>query len=290
MKFQQKTAPKLKLLFIGVTIPLILFSLLSNASANPSLNTCTCHESGSYRIHSNNLTQISVFANESFTLDFDAIGYNVSLRFRTEAQDNVYFECFSNQSILDNSIEDTNSSLNGVSGIFIFKAPATEGNYTLLIFAQSPDTPKPLIVCLEFIVSVGNEPAFSIDIFDHMNIYIGGSAIFLICFGTLLYETKRERTKVHAWFTTGSLCLTSINFILIWNPTIYLITSWIAYPNFIDYWNLFHMIIGLIGLIAGIMAFFTGLAGFRTKKPGYIAMICWTYCFLSGIIQWGIGI
>lgn len=290
MKFQITTGSILTLFFMELVLLIILSSFLPNTSAHPAQNVCSCHDSGSYRIQSTNQTQLAVYMNETFTLEFHTFGYNVSLQYRSEAQDNQYFECLSNQAIIDNSIDDKNSSLNGVVGSFLLKAPATEGNYTVMIFAQSPDTPKPLIVCLEFVISVGKESRFRINLFDHMNIYIGGTAIILICVGTILYETKRERTQVHAWFTTGSLCLTAINIFLIWDPMISLITTWTNHTNLIDYWHLFHIVVGFTGLIGGMIAFFTGLAGFRTKKPGYVALICWTYCFVSGIIQWGIGI
>ncbi|MHA1939199.1 MAG: hypothetical protein ACW97O_13390 [Candidatus Thorarchaeota archaeon] len=49
--------------------------------------------------------------------------------------------------------------------------------------------------------------------------------------------------------------------------------------------NFFHIILGIVGYLFGILAFLTGISGIRVKWPGLTALVCWTAVFVMGYIQ-----
>ncbi len=120
---------------------------------------------------------------------------------------------------------------------------------------------------------------------NHYDIYLGTIALVSLGLGTILIEWNRELTKAHGYLCAIAIIFTTLNIILAYQAGVYQFMAWInGYP---DWWHLSHIFIGIIGYIAGIVALFAGIGGIRTKKPGYLALICWGICFIMGVILWG---
>jgi hypothetical protein len=142
---------------------------------------------------------------------------------------------------------------------------------------------------------------FTIYIFNHMQIYLGGAAIISLGIGTLLYEFGRsgkgslassKYVKVHGILAATSLVLTTINVYFIINSTgstlaslfdpARMTTLWTA----VETWHFVHIVFGITGYAFGILAALTGLSGIRTRIPGYLALLFWGFNFFHGLIQW----
>ncbi|HMF33259.1 MAG TPA: hypothetical protein VKK79_17670 [Candidatus Lokiarchaeia archaeon] len=130
---------------------------------------------------------------------------------------------------------------------------------------------------------------FTFDIFNHWDIYLGLSALVALALGTVLYEWNHQLTKSHAILVVLAFILTTINICLIIPQTIGIWGSWTSIAS-VDWVHLIHIVVGAVGYGAGIIAFITGLSGNRTKLPGYITLICWGFCFIYGIVVWGVNL
>ncbi|PNX52669.1 MAG: hypothetical protein BV458_08390 [Thermoplasmata archaeon M9B2D] len=116
----------------------------------------------------------------------------------------------------------------------------------------------------------------------HMTIYLGLPALLLLYLGTGLYFVSKEKyTFVHGMCAGLALLLTTINIVAI-IPT----TGVILSVGGADIFHLIHISLGVIGYLAGIGAFLTGISGIRTKIPGIVAAACWTIVFVMGYIQY----
>jgi hypothetical protein len=115
----------------------------------------------------------------------------------------------------------------------------------------------------------------------HFTLFLGLPAIILLGIGTLLYEISKEKYTFHHGLCAGTaLLLTTINIIGILPSTVIFLSS-----SSMDLFHLVHIILGVIGYVAGLGAFVSGISGIRTKIPGYTALICWTIVFLMGYYQ-----
>lgn len=115
----------------------------------------------------------------------------------------------------------------------------------------------------------------------HMTILLGLPAILLIWLGTALYYISQEKyTFAHGVCAGLSLLLTTINIVAILPNT----STALSFGT--DIFHLIHIGLGVVGYLAGVGAFLTGISGIRTKLPGLTAAICWTIVFVMGYIQY----
>jgi hypothetical protein len=116
----------------------------------------------------------------------------------------------------------------------------------------------------------------------HLSVILGFPALILLYIATGLYQISREKyTFAHGICAGLALLLTTINIVAILP-----LTSTILTAGAVDLFHLIHIGLGLIGYLAGIGAFLTGISGIRTKVPGLTAAVCWTIVFAMGYIQY----
>ena len=298
-----KNHKKITLGFLGTIILILVLTVNSNVGANPRYgeDPYICHSQGGYFIETENSLTLSIEQGGIGSLVISGSGSEVQIHIIPGARDNDLFNITHSNVISDNSEYDTNSAPDLITVNLEITAPDEEGTYSLMILARSPNNSTPDFAFLEFEVNVGAGASFwqkignffRNNILNHMNIYIGGTAVFCLALGTLLYEIDNQKfTKTHGIMATTAFILTTINVIFIIQPALGTIGTFIDNPSGIDWGQLIHIIVGVIGYIAGIIAVITGLSGIRTKKPGYIALIFWSFNFLYGIssLGWGIGL
>jgi hypothetical protein len=116
----------------------------------------------------------------------------------------------------------------------------------------------------------------------HLSIILGLPAIILLWIATLLYQISREKyTFTHGICAGLALLLTTVNIVAILPLTNTVLSAGAA-----DLFHLIHIGLGVIGYLAGVGAFLTGISGIRTKIPGLTAAVCWTIVFVIGYIQY----
>ncbi|MHA1522206.1 MAG: hypothetical protein ACTSRK_18680 [Promethearchaeota archaeon] len=301
-KTKKNNNNKITLGFLGAIILLIVITINSNVGALPPYgeDPYQCHSQGGYFIETENSLISDIEKGETFNLEISGSGSGVQIHVISGARHNDLFNLTTPNIISDNSEFDTNMALNEITVNLEITVPDEDGPYILMILARSPDINKPDFAFLEFEVNVGEVSVWQKignflrnEILNHMNIYIGGTAVFCLALGTLLYEIDNQKfTKTHGILATTAFVLTTINVFFILQPTFATIGTFVEKPSGIDWGHLIHIITGIIGYVAGIVAVITGLSGIRTKKPGYIALIFWTFNFIYGIspFGWGIGL
>lgn len=286
---------KKKIGIIGILlffVSLILVVFVLNATGRPSYGDThsTCHPGTGVTIQTTTPTAINVDLSESFLVSVTAngpIGFSiVSLN----EGDNSLF-AFNQSTVTDGGVGDLDSLSNGaIITVFNITAPSTSKIYTIIIIAKD-SAPTPTIAFISFEVNVGGA-AFDVVafVFDHLNYILGGIAIVCLAAATILYQINRERfVKTHGILAGSSLILTTINVILVVPATVTAVTvGKIAETLNL---HLLHIILGVIGYVAGIVAFLTGLSGHRTRVPGFIALACWGFNYIQGLflIFGGIG-
>ncbi len=275
-----------------VIVATCIFGQASTTSGNPSLGDCTCHSSGGYSISSNTTSPLQVIASGTFSVLVHANGTGGIVQFHPDARNNRLFTVAPNDTIVDNSLHDLDPLVDNLTIAFTFTAPPDPGQYKINIFIRSPAGEKPDIACIEFVVVVGSGLTFLNvieHIFDHYNIYLGSAALVLLAIGTTIHEKNNRAVKVHGILCTVSLGLTAVNTALIF-PTFLVVLGSLDVSGLIGFMHLVHIIVGFVGLGTGILAMLSGLAGFRVKWPGYVTMGCWGFCFVFGIVFWGVGV
>ncbi|MFW9786582.1 MAG: hypothetical protein ACFFE2_00505 [Candidatus Thorarchaeota archaeon] len=114
----------------------------------------------------------------------------------------------------------------------------------------------------------------------HMSVILGLPALILLYIGTSLYYISKEKyTFVHGVCAGLALLLTSVNIVAILPLTDTVLRSGSA-----DLFHLIHIGLGVIGYLAGVGAFLTGISGIRTQIPGLTAATCWTIVFVMGYL------
>ncbi|MFX1560920.1 MAG: hypothetical protein ACFFBL_10070 [Promethearchaeota archaeon] len=114
----------------------------------------------------------------------------------------------------------------------------------------------------------------------HMTVILGLPALILLYIGTTLYYFSKEKyTFVHGVCAGLSLLLTTVNVVYILP-----LTDTLLSVGGVDLFHLIHIGLGIIGYLAGVGAFLTGISGIRTHIPGLVAAVCWTIVFVMGYI------
>jgi hypothetical protein len=287
---------KKNLIFLSLSIAIILF-LTWNTTAFPSnpgnpLNT-GCHTTEASGVNiTHNLTNFEYSKGESFDVEIQVTGGPTGyyVLFHPEQKNNDLVEFSPSDRIQDNSIDDSNSADGNVSVTYLITLPDEDINITLDFFVIYANNSVKYSKVESFNITVGlgiNTPISNpfTGVVDHFSIYLGAPALILLALGTILYERDKEKyTKTHGILAAISFTLTTVNvtFIAI-QPELWLsfFSDWI--------WGI-HIILGVGGWIAGLIAAITGISGIRVKWPGYTALICWSLNFFVGILQMGVRI
>lgn len=115
----------------------------------------------------------------------------------------------------------------------------------------------------------------------HLSIILGLPALILLYIGTGLYYISKEKyTFAHGVCAGLSLLLTTINIV-----DVLPLTDVVLRYGGVDLFHLIHIGLGVIGYLAGVGAFLTGISGIRTHIPGLVAATCWTIVFVMGYLQ-----
>jgi hypothetical protein len=294
---------------LGVIAVFAIGMIWSNASSVPAYGTdpSGCHSDIGYSITANRTGVIPIAQNGMVDVEFTASGANLVLQIVPGARDNnLFFSGVVN--VTDNGAEDLNGASGAIRTVIMITAPAIDGNLEIMVIARDglSSPPNFAYIILEFQVGAGASiwdqivDFFMTYVFNHMQIYLGGAAVFSLGIGTLLYEYGRSGkgslassryVKAHGILAATSLVLTTINVFFIisatgstltnlFDPT--RITLWTAQET----WHFLHIVFGITGYACGILAVLTGLAGIRTRIPGYLALLFWGFNFVHGLIQW----
>lgn len=274
--------------FLGITV-LIVTNFLQTTYSTPDQGDShfSCHNPGLRTISTSNATTFTVSPSATFKLDISATGTNANVEVYATAKDNSKF-VVAQSMITDNSANDTNPAADNIQVTLTFTAPAESGNYKLFILSRDPaQAPPPEFAKVEIAVVVGAGGGIVINLFSHFSFYLGLAAVLCLLVGTLLYEKNNQLTRAHGILAAAALILTTINIIFIIPATSSVVGAWVGGAN-IDWLHFIHIAFGIIGYGAGIIAVFTGISGIRTKKPGYVALIFWSFNLIFGLSYWGI--
>lgn len=273
-----------------VIITLFFSSMWVDAVSTPDKGDCSCHTSDGYSIYSDVDGVLRVQPRTYFSFSVYAEGEKAKVIFHYESYDNSKFAIIPSNMIKDNGIFDLDKTDGLIEVNFTLYAPAEKGYYKLQIFVQSEETDDgmPSLACITIDVIVGSITVMDVVdiVFNHMNMYLGLLSIIFLGISTILYERSKFSTRSHGIMSTISLTLTVINVILILETLFSYLQDFRV--DVIYYWYMiFHIALGGTGLIFGFIALYKGLAGIRTKVPGYLALILWSAAFVTGIIFWG---
>jgi hypothetical protein len=305
-----KKKPIVLLATIGVIFVFTLTLMWSNTSSLPTYGQDPngCHSVGSFTISTNRTDVITIAQNDVVDVEFTATGAaNLVLEIVPGARDNTLF--FGGViNVTDNGAGDLNGAVNAIRTVITVTAPAVDGNFEILVIARDGIASPPdfAYVTVQFQVGAGASlwdqivDFFMTYIFNHMQIFLGGAAVISLGIGTLIYEYGRsgkgslassQYVKAHGILAVTSLVLTTINVYFIINATGSTLTS-LFDPTRITLWtaqevlHFLHIAFGITGYACGILAVLTGLAGIRTRIPGYLALLFWGFNFVHGLIQW----
>ncbi|UYP47196.1 hypothetical protein NEF87_003481 [Candidatus Lokiarchaeum ossiferum] len=250
------------------------------------------HSDGWYSIFTNSSRSLDIIPEEHIFIDILVKGPGVILKFHPDVLENQFFTVYPAPIITDGSDFDSAPEMDEIAVVFEFIAPKKAGVYEILIYGRSPEGPgKPYIADLNFTINVGfaqeSNSWFKIDIFNHLNMYLGSVAMISFISGTIIIKVQKRKTYLHGILMSTALVATSINVAFILKDCFRIMGKWIAYDYF-DWIYLLHFIPGIIGFGAFFVAYMKGLAGYRNKKSGYLALGCWVLNFIFGIIVWGV--
>ncbi|KKK43831.1 MAG: hypothetical protein Lokiarch_23500 [Candidatus Lokiarchaeum sp. GC14_75] len=289
---------KVLIIFLGI-ISLMSVLLAFYATSYPGLGDThdSCHNSpGGYTIARDSTGTITADNSSVVYIEITATGSNLFVQAYSGAKDNDDFIIFpTNERIVDNSGNDTNPSPDAMTVVFTITTPAIDGVYTLFIIAGDNLTvsPQPRTFAyanIKFSIGGVSEVIDYIGrFFSHTGFYIiGGIAIISLATGTILYIINQEKfTKIHGLLAGTSLILTTINIITVIQPTA-LVLPVILQPGLVLHF--LHIILGVIGYGAGIIAFLAGLSGHRSRIYGFIALGCWTFNYIQGLLSIFLGV
>ncbi|KKN00596.1 hypothetical protein LCGC14_1136230 [marine sediment metagenome] len=286
---------KVLIIFLGVIS--LMFALVAfYATANPNLtgDHDTCHNSpGGYTIMRNSTGIIEANQSSVVHIEITATGSNLFVQAYAGSKDNNEFVNIlpTTVRIVDNSVNDTNPAANNITVVFTITTPATKGFYNLFIIAGDNNAGQPDFAYANIEFSIGGvakpKPDYLGRFFSHSGFYvIGGIAIISLATGTILYLINQEKfTKAHGLLAGTSLILTTINIIVVLPATISVLPVVANLPL-----HFLHIILGVIGYGAGIIAFLAGLSGHRSRLPGFIALGCWGFNYIQGLLSIFLGV
>lgn len=278
--------------FLFMSSCLFLLDQNSGAGSPGEDNEDGAHSDGWYSIFTNSSRYLDVLPEERIFIDISVKGPGVVLKFHPDILQNNLFTVFPATILTDGSEFDSALEVDEIAVVFEFISPKTAGVYEILIYGRSPEGPgKPYIADLNFTINVGFAQEsiswFKVDIFNHLDMYLGSFAMISFISGTLIIKFQKRKTYLHGILMSVALVATSINVAFILKDCFRIIDKWIKFRYF-EWIYIFHLIPGIIGFGAFFVAYIKGLAGYRNKKSGYLALGCWMFNFIFGIIVWGL--
>lgn len=304
---------KINLIFLSLSIAIILF-LTWNTKAypgftdNPLSSGCHTTEASDSDIDiTSNLIIFNYSKGESFEVEIQVIGVpsGYYVLFHPDQANNDLVQFSPSERIQDNSVNDTNPVDGNVNVTYMVTLPDDDVILKLDFFVIYFDTDEEVKYSkvYTFNITVGTGANVPIEnpftftgVVDHFSIYLGAPAIIALAIGTILYEKDKEKyTKAHGILASISFILTTVNIIFIAiQPALWISffssSSWVSFFSSSKWVWAIHIILGVGGWIAGLIAAITGLSGIRLKWPGYTALACWSLNFLVGILQMGVRI
>lgn len=281
---------KKKIGIIGILLFFLSFILVVfviNATGRPSYGEThsTCHPGTGVTIQSTTPAAFGTDLSSSFQIPITATGpggFSIEVLAGPNEDDNDLFT-FNQSTVTDGGIGDLEANVGTITTVFNITAPGATKIYTIIIVARDSDG-TPEIAFLRFEVNVGGAAFDVVEfVFDHLNYILGGIAIVCLAAGTILYQINREKyVRVHGILAGTSLILTTINVILVVPATV----TAVVVGKVAETLNLhlLHIILGVIGYVAAIVALLTGLSGHRTRVPGFIALACWGFNYIQGLL------
>jgi hypothetical protein len=264
-----------------------------NTQAYPDEAILGCHPSGEYTILvDEEYLEIEAEASSNITLEVNATGDSVVIHIYPDALDNELFNIFPSDEIADNSEHDLDNSVDSIRVEFIITVPSEPGIYTLRILSRAPilSGESTALDVVDLTITTGEVIQGPLELFfDHNNIYLGGLSLIITFIGIVFFliNVKRKpESKIHGTIITIGLLLTSINIFLILNTAMDFTFNPIDLTIDQNLGQLNHIILGLIGYIAGIIVVFgtfSNAKGVKLRKYVFIMLLTWTLNFLYGI-------
>ena len=267
----------------GFFIILIMF-FGTNIQATPergdthSSGSCHPGSPGSITISSPNSSTVEVDPSSTFSITVNMTGTTKIVLFIKDNPEEI-----NDFTITPGTTDNDRHTINLNDVVISVTVPAVEKAYVLIV-AASDGVGNPAN-WIEFTISVGGATLPGPDvlgmIFDHVGIWLGIPALFLITLGTILvWKNENKYVKIHGILAGGAFVITLINVIVtVANPI-----SW--WTSFDIVYHLPHIILGAVGLLAGFFSMLFGIAAERkyAKITGYTALICWWAAFFLGLM------
>lgn len=285
---------KKKTLILLISLVSLLFvSVLIFGSGRPPYgdthSSGSCHGSaGGYTISSSTPVVNEINNKLNAIITVNATGSDLFVQAYPGAKDNDLFTILpSSNKIIDGSGDDTDPNPNSMLVIFNLTTNldlnVTSYSYTIFIIAGNNLTGGQQFAYIEVII--GNPPRVDIlsKIFNHLGLYLGLPALIFLTLGTALVLINENKfVKTHGILAGGAWILTVVNTAtgIIRTP----ISNWFTvYPLI---YQIPHIILGAIGLVAGFFSMLFGIAAER--KPalisGYLTLVSWWSAFMLGWI------
>ncbi len=292
IKNKNKHQKKSLLLIIGffvISTALVVF----NSQAYPDEASFGCHSTGGYTITvDEEYMEFETETSSIITLIVTGTGENVVIDVYPDALDNELFIIFPSDEIADNSVYDLNSSIDSIRVEFSITVPSEDGVYTLRILSREPtlDGVNTAMAVIDITITTGVVIKTPVEIFfDHNNIYLGGISLIITFIGVIIFQInvkRKQESKIHGIFIATGLVLTSINIFLILDIAMDFTFNPIDLTILLNIGQLIHIILGLIGYIAGIIVVFgtfTNAQGVKLTKFVYTMLLTWILNFFYGI-------
>ena len=270
------------LFFVGFILVLSVLNATARPGYGDTHSSIGCHPGTGVDIPTTSSTSIEVNISGSFQISITGTGPSGFSIVVLNADDNDLFT-FNQSIVTDGGAGDLDSSSGTIRTVFSLTAPDTSKIYTIIIIVRDSAS-TPAVAFQRFSVNVG---AATVElnvlgyIFDHLNYILGGIAIVSLAIATILYQINKEKyTRTHGILAGTSLILTTINIILIVPNAVATFDTIVQFMPL----RLLHIILGIIGYVGAIVAFVAGLSGHRTRVPGFIALGCWGFNYIQGLI------
>ena len=190
---KNKKQMKRRLFLIGLFV-FIMLAFAKNISTTEDAATLGCHPGG-YTITAD-VTEIQAGEGDSYTLEVTATGPSVVIDAYAGAMDNDLFVISPGNIIEDNSVDDTDPTVDSITVSLDIEMPSTSGEYTLRILSRAPTLQgvSTALMNLDIAVTIGVVVRTPLELFfDHSELYIGGVTIVFLFIGLVVFQSNVNR-------------------------------------------------------------------------------------------------
>ena len=190
---KNKKQMKRRLFLIGLFL-FIMLAFAKNISTSPDAATLGCHPC-EYTITAD-VTEIQAGEGDSYTLEVTATGSSVVIDVYAGAMDNDLFVISPGNIIEDNSVDDTDPTVDSITVSLDIEMPSTSGEYTLRILSRAPTLQgvSTALMNLDIAVTIGVVVRTPLELFfDHSELYIGGVIILFLFIGLVVFQSTVNR-------------------------------------------------------------------------------------------------